>query len=131
MWRSWIVVRSGSRVDLLMSEPSFRLQKPAVSKIAFVSENSRVPIDPVMIERRERKVRVIYPLLIGDPSRITAGKPAGVEIECQQLVLVRPVAYVKIGLPQIVRAVIPLPVRSYVPAIETKFQRTIASWITL
>ena len=76
-----------------------------------------------MIERRERKVRVVYPLLIGDPSRITAGKPARVEIECQQLVLVRSVAYVKIGLPQIVRAVIPLPVRTHVPAIQTKFQR--------
>src|SRR5215813_12879690 len=82
MRRSWIVVCRGPRVDLLMSEPSFRLQKPAVSKIAFVSENSRVPIDPVMVKWGERKVRVVYPLLIGDPSRITAGEPAGVKIEC-------------------------------------------------
>jgi hypothetical protein len=78
-----------------------------------------------MIVRGERKVRVIYPLLIGDPSRITAGKPARVKIERQQLLLVRPVAYVKVGLPQIVRAIIPLPVRTHISAIKTKFQRAL------
>src|SRR5262245_4263778 len=124
MRRSWIVVSRGPRVDLLMSEPSFRLQKPAVSKIAFVSENSRVPIDPVMVEWGERKVRIVYPLLIGDPSRITASEPAGVKVECQQLVLVGPITDVKIGLPQIVRAVITLSVRSHVPTIKAKFQRS-------
>ena len=110
MRRSWIVVCRGSRVDLLMSEPSFRLQKPAVSKIAFVSENSRVPIHPVMVEWGERKVRVVYPLLIGDPSRITAGEPALVESECQQLVLVGPITNIEISLPQMVPAVVTLPV---------------------
>ncbi len=124
MRRSWIVVCRGSRVDLLMSEPSFRLQKPAVSKIAFVSENSRIPIDPIMVEWGERKVRVVYPLLIGDPSRITTVKPGGVEIECQQLVLVRPIADVEISLPQLVLAVITLPVCGHEPAINAKFQRS-------
>ena len=53
-----------------MGKPSFGLQKPAVSKVAFVSENSRVPINPVIIVGSERKVWVIYKLLIGDPSRL-------------------------------------------------------------
>ena len=110
MRRSWIEVCRCARVDLLMGEPSFGLQKPAVSEVALVSENGRVPINPVMIVWSERKVLVIYKLLISDPSWITAGKATGVEIECQQLVLVRPLAQVEIGLPQIVPAVIPLPV---------------------
>src|SRR5262249_46060220 len=52
------------------------------------------------------------------------GKPAGVEIECQQLVLVGSPADVEISLPQIVRTVIPLAVRTHISAIQTKFQRT-------
>src|SRR4029077_683431 len=107
-----------------MGKPSFGLQKPAVTKVAFVSENSRVPINPVIIVGSERKVLVIYKLLIGDPSRITTVKPTGVEIECQQLMLVRPIAQVEISLPQIVLAVITLPACSLVPGIKAKFQRT-------
>ena len=92
-----------------MSEPSFRLQEPAVSKVTFITENSRVPINPVMIVRSGRKVLVIQKLFVRDPSRIAAVKSAGIKIKRKQLVLV-PVAQVEIGLPQIVRAVITLPV---------------------
>ena len=123
MGRSWSVVCRGARVDLLMGEPSFGLQKPAFSKVTFVSENSRVPINPVIVEWSERKIWIVHKLLIGDPSRVTTVKPAGVEIECQQLVLVRPLAQVEISLPQIVLAVVTLPIRSHVPAVQTKFQR--------
>jgi len=93
-----------------MGEPSFRLQEPPVSKVTFVTENCRVPINPIVIVRGWRKVLVIHKLLVRHPSWIAAVKPAGVEIECQQLMLVRPPADVEIGLPQIVRAVITLPI---------------------
>ena len=116
MRRSWIEVRRCARVDLLMGKPSFGLQKPAVSKVAFVSEYGRVPINPVMIVRSGRKVLVIQKLFVRDPSRIAAVKPAGIKIKRKQLVLV-PVAQVEIGLPQIVRAVITLPSdRTYPPS---------------
>ena len=110
MRRSWIEVCRCARVDLLMGKPSFGLQKPAASKVAFVPENSRVPINPVLIEWSERKVLVMNKLLIGDPSRITTVKATGVEIERQQLVLVRPPTHVEIGLPQIVPTIITLSV---------------------
>ena len=64
-----------------MSKPSFGLQKPAFSEITLVSENSSVSINPVIVEWSERKIWIVYKLLIGDPSRITPVKPTGVEIE--------------------------------------------------
>ena len=82
MGHSWSEVRPSACVDLLMSEPTFGLQEPAVSKVTFVPENSRVPINPVIVVWSERKIRIIYKLLVGDPSRVTTVKPTGVEIEC-------------------------------------------------
>ena len=64
MGRSWIDVRRSARVDLLMGEPPFGLQKPAFSKVTFVSENSRVSINPVIVEWSERKIRVVHKLLV-------------------------------------------------------------------
>ena len=99
MGRSRSVVRRSARIDLLMGVPPFDLQKPACSKVTLVSENGRVPINPVIVEWSERKIRVVHPLLVRDASWVTAVKPAGIEIECQQLVLVRPLAHVEISLP--------------------------------
>src|SRR6478609_1548452 len=124
MGRSRNVVRRSARIDLLMGEPTFDLQKPACSKVTFVSENSRVPIDPVVIEWSKRKIGVVHPLLVRDAAWVAAVKSAGVEIECEQLVFVRPIAHVKVSLPQIVLAVIALSVCSHVPSIQSKFQRT-------
>ena len=124
MRRSWIEVCRSARVDLLMSQPPLGLQKPALSKVTFESENSRVPVNPVVVVWSELKIWVVYPLFVRDASWVTAVKPAEVEIECQQLVLVRSIAQVKVGLPQIVLAVITLPVCSHVPGIKSKFQRT-------
>ena len=106
MGRSRNVVRRSARIDLLMGVPTFDLQKPACSKVTLVSENSRVSINPVIVEWSKRKIWVVHPLFVRDASWITAVKPAGVEIECQQLVLVRPLAEVEISLPQVVLAVI-------------------------
>jgi hypothetical protein len=82
-----------------MSKPPLSLQKPAASKVTFVSENSGVAIYPVVVVGSVRKVRIINPLLIGDAARIATVKTTGIEIECQQLVLVRPVAQIEISLP--------------------------------
>src|SRR5262245_24475413 len=106
---SWSVVCRGARVDLLVSKPPFDLQKPACSKVTLVPENSRVSVDPVLVERSERKIRVVYPLFVRDASWITTVKPTGVELEGQQLVLVRPPAHIQISLPYIILAIVALP----------------------
>src|SRR6185295_1307606 len=123
MGPSWSEVRCSARVDLLMSEPPFGQQEPAVSEVTLVTQNSGVAIHPVIVEWSERKIWIVYKLLIGDPSRVTTIKTTGVEIECQQLVLVWSPAYIQICLPQIVLAVVTLPVCSHVSAVQTKFQR--------
>jgi len=81
MRRSGIEVRRSARVDLLMSEPPFRQQEPAVSEVTLVTQNSGVAINPVIVKWSERKIWIIYKLLIGDPSRVTTVKPTGVELE--------------------------------------------------
>src|SRR5215813_585878 len=80
MRRSRSVVRRSACVDLLMSEPSFGLHKPAASKITLVPQNSRVPVNPVIVEWSERKIGVVHPLLVRDASRVTAIKSTGVEV---------------------------------------------------
>src|SRR6476620_958115 len=110
MGRSRNVVRRSARIDLLMGEPTFDLQKPACSKVTFVSENSRVPIDTVVVEWSKREIGGIHRVLVRDAGWGAGVKPAGVEIECEHLVFVRPIAQVKVSLPRRVLAVIALPV---------------------
>ena len=111
-------------LDLLMGKPPFGLQKPACSKVMFVSQNSRIPVNQVIVEWSERKIWVVDPLLVRDASRVTAIKTTGVEVERQQLVFVRPPAEVEISLPYIILAVVALPIRAHIPSVQTKFQRT-------
>ncbi len=43
-----------TRIDILVGEPAFGLEEPAVAELRFVTENAGVAIDPVVVVRRGR-----------------------------------------------------------------------------
>jgi len=45
-------------VDLLMCVPRFTLKQPALAEIALVTQDRRIAIDPIFVERRRRLVRI-------------------------------------------------------------------------
>ena len=107
------------------------LKQPAVAELMLVTQHYRVTVDPVIIVWRRRKVRITLKLLKRQPAWIAAIEATGIKIERPELMLVRSIPNVKIGLPQIKLAVVTLPIRAYVAPSRRSSNGPTASWITL
>ncbi len=86
-------------VDILVGVPTFGLHEPAFGEGPLVAQHDRISIDPGMIERSGREIRIIVELLDGEAAGIAAAKLGTVEIQREQLIFVRAIADIKVGLP--------------------------------
>src|SRR3954452_7671359 len=89
----------------------------------FVPQDHIVSINPVVVERRAGEILVSLEVGVSQPAGIVAVETAEVNVNRPKLFLVRPVAEIKIGLPQLVGGVLALPIRADVAAIEPELQR--------
>ena len=92
-----------------MRVPTFGLHEPAVSEFQFVAKNRGVAIDPILVVRGGRKILIGVELKNVYLSRIAAIESAGVDIQRDQLLIIRAVAEIPVGLPDVIVAVVALP----------------------
>ena len=105
-----IVRRAG--VDLLVRKPTLGLHEPAVAKLQFVTQYRGVAINPIFVVRGGREILVRVELELIHLARIAAVEAAGVELQRNQLVAVRMVTEITVGLPDVVIAIVTLTIRS-------------------
>ncbi len=72
-----------------MRVPPFALEQPAIAEIPLVTQDRRIPIDPILVERRSGLVRILFKLCNGQPAGIIAVKATRVKLQVQELMFVR------------------------------------------
>jgi hypothetical protein len=91
--------------------PTFGLHEPALSEFQFVAKNRGVAIDPILVIRGCRKILIGVELINVNLSGIAAIESAGVDIKRDQLLTIRAVPEIPVGLPYVIFAVVALTIR--------------------
>src|ERR1044071_7458071 len=107
-----------------MGEPTLGLHEPAISEIRFVAQNEIVTADPVLVVGLSRKIPIVVELRQGQLPGIASVESTRMNIERDEVIVVRPVAEITVRLPEFVITIVPLAIGSLVIGIGAKLEGT-------